>query len=112
LVALGSGAFSAGSRSVFYSGEGALAAARAGRGTSLLLENTVGGRALNSVDMILKNLIGRGVPQWVWKATSANFAANAKGVAQVFLRNPSARSVWTTIERPILRWRQISTVFK
>ena len=114
LLALGSGAFSAGSRSVFYSGDGSLAAARAGRGSGLLLENTIGGRGLNAVDNVLKLVfMGRvSVPNSVWKVASGNFALNAKGATQVFLRNPSIRGIWATVEQPILRWRQIPLLLK
>jgi RHS repeat-associated protein len=110
LFAVGSGAFSAGSRSVFYSGgETALAAARAGRGTGLLLENTIGGKALNAINTLSFRLRGKYViPDWMWRVVSANFALNAKNGARACLRSPSAKSVWETVEKPILTWRRIN----
>jgi hypothetical protein len=40
----------------------------------------------------------------MWRIASAIFAANATGTAQAFLRNPSANSVWSTVEQPILQF--------
>jgi hypothetical protein len=42
------------------------------------------------------------IPDGVWKGVSGIFSMNAKGDAQVFLRNPQAGQVWNTVERPIL----------
>ena len=94
----GASSLNAGSRAVFYSGRGALQAARAGKGAGLLLEDTLGGKALNALDSRLPN----GLPLGVWKAASAIFALNTKGSVTAFLRNPSAQSIYSTIERPIL----------
>jgi hypothetical protein len=96
-LALPVGSLSAGSRSVFYSGQGALGAARAGKGTSLLLEDTIGGKVLNYIDQNIYRFPGK-----FWKLPSAVFALNAKGFVKAFLRNPSAGSVWNTVERPIV----------
>ena len=81
------GSLSAGARSAFYSGRGALGVARAGKGVYLLLEDTVGGKILNVIDKV------KPFPDSFWRVPSAIFAANAKGGAQVFLRNPAAGSV-------------------
>jgi len=92
------GSLSAGARSVFYSGQGALNAARATKGAGLLLEDTIGGKVLNYIDANIYRF-----PGGFWKVPSAIFALNAKGAALAFLRNPTAGSVWNTVERPILK---------
>jgi len=103
-IALGpAGTLNGGARSVFYSGQGALAAARAGKGTGLLLEDTFGGKVLNAADGALRNRFGRGFPGGFWKGPSAIYALNAKGTATAFLRNPGTKSVWNTVEKPILK---------
>jgi len=89
----GVGAFHGGARTVLYSGEGALEAARDAKGAGRLLEDTMGGQALRFIG---ENLVT--VPDSVWKATSAIFASNAKGEVAVFLRNPMSQSVFNTIE--------------
>jgi RHS repeat-associated protein len=94
----GVGSFNAGARSVFYSGKGALEAARAGKGAGRLLEDTLGGKLLNLIDKSYP------IPEGVWKAASGIFSMNAKGDAQVFLRNPEAGRIWTKVERPILEY--------
>ena len=103
-IALGpAGTLNGGTRAVFYSGQGALAAARAGKAAGLLLEDTLGGKILNATDEVLRNRFGRGFPGGFWKGPSAIFALNAKGGVMAFLRNPDASSVWNTVEKPILR---------
>ena len=54
----------------------------------------------------LENLIDHqfDLPERVWDAASAVFAANATGDAQVFLRSPAATGTWNRIERPILEY--------
>jgi hypothetical protein len=42
------------------------------------------------------------VPESIWKAVSSIFSMNAKGNAQVFLREPRAVGTWNTVERPLL----------
>jgi hypothetical protein len=91
----------AGTGRVFWSGgEGAKQAAdsyaAATGGTTL--EMTAAGRALE----------GAALP-WpeaapLWKAASGEFAADARGTADVFLsRAARAESIWTNIERPLLQ---------
>ncbi len=92
----GAGAFSGGARSVFYSGEGALDAARAGKGAGRLLEDTLGGKLLNFVD---KNYP---IPEGIWNGVSRTFSLNAKGDAQIFLRNSDSARTWSAVEKPLL----------
>lgn len=92
------GSLSAGARSVFYSGQDMLTAARAGKGMGKLLEDTIGGKFLNYVNSNIYQF-----PNKFWKVPSAIFALNAKGTATVFLNSPSAGSVWSTVEGPILK---------
>jgi hypothetical protein len=86
-----------GAQSVFYSGEGALAAARMARSGTILGE-TIGGRVLNLIDRQMP------LPRVVWDGASAIFAANARGEAQAFLRNPLLTGTWSRVERPILEF--------
>ena len=92
----GAGAFSGGARSVFYSGEGALEAARAGKGAGRLLEDTLGGKLLNFVDKRYP------IPEGVWNGVSRTFSLNAKGDAQVFLRNADQARTWSAVEKPLI----------
>ena len=78
----GVGAFHGGARTVLYSGEGALEAARTAKGAGRLLEDTMGGQLLKVTG---ENFVT--VPDSVWKTASALFASNAKGEVSVFLRN-------------------------
>ena len=94
----GASLFNAGAHTVFYSGEGALEAARFGKGAGVILEETMGGRALTAVEQVA----GQSLPKGVWKTASGIFAANAKGEVQVFLRNPRASSIFKTVEEPVL----------
>ena len=89
----GVGAFHGGARTVLYSGEGALEAARAAKGAGRLLEDTMGGQLLG---IIGENVVA--VPDSVWKTASAIFASNAKGEVSVFLRNSMPKSVFNTVE--------------
>ena len=93
----GAGAFNGGARSVFYSGEGALEAARAGRGTGRLLEDTLGGQVINLVNRHIISL-----PDSAWKTASGIFAANAKGEVKVFSQSPKATSIFNAVEAPVL----------
>ena len=93
----GAGSLNAGSRTVLYSGRGALTAANAGKGAGRILADTVGGRALNVIESRLIKL-----PQIVWDAASGVFAANAKGTVQIYLRNAIITGVYNRIERPVL----------
>ncbi len=102
IIAGGTSTLNAGSRTVLYSGEGALQAARAGKGVSIILEETLGGRLLNGLEALSKTITGNKLPQTVWDVASGIFAGNAKGEVQIFLRNPTVRSVYSRIERPIL----------
>jgi hypothetical protein len=74
-----------------------LDAARAAKGTGKLLEDTLGGQLLN-----LANKHAITLPDSVWKTASAIFAANAKGEVTAFLRNAKAKSVFNTVEAPVL----------
>jgi hypothetical protein len=93
----GVGSFSGGARTVLYSGENALDAARAGKGAGRLLEDTLGGQLLKLID---SNLVT--VPDAGWRAASATFAANAKGEVEVFLRNANPQSIFNTVEAPVM----------
>jgi len=93
----GAGSFSGGARTVLYSGEDALEAARAAKGAGRLLEDTLGGKLLDLVNRHIVTL-----PDSVWKTASGIFAANAKGEVNVFLRTPKAESVFNTVEAPVL----------
>jgi hypothetical protein len=112
-VALGGAqSLNAGARSVFYSGKGALDAARAGRGAGLLLENTAGGKVLNVVDRLLAKG-GMDMPQKVWDGASWVFARNAKIGSQAFLRSPlSASGTFYRIEQPILQAGNIPLLYR
>jgi RHS repeat-associated protein len=91
----GVGSLNGGAKSVFYSGSEALEAARLGKGSGIILSETLGGKALTAIN----------APEWAFKGASAIFAANAKGEAQVFLRVTSrSNSIWRTTERPVLNW--------
>ncbi|HKA22652.1 MAG TPA: RHS repeat-associated core domain-containing protein, partial [Blastocatellia bacterium] len=92
----GVGAFHGGARTVLYSGEGALEAARAAKGAGRLLEDTLGGKLLNLVDKHYP------IPDTIWKGAAAIFSTNAKADVQVFLRNPDAGRIWSTVEKPTL----------
>jgi len=92
----GVGAFHGGARTVLYSGEGALEAARVAKGAGRLLEDTLGGKLLNLIDKRYP------VPDSVWKGAAGIFSANAKGNVQAFLRNPDAGRIYSTVEKPTL----------
>jgi RHS repeat-associated protein len=97
-IALGVvGSLNAGARTVLYSGEGALEAARLGKGAGMLLENTVGGKLLNFVNRNVFEL-----PDSVWKVSSGIFASNAKGQVAAFLRNPNTQAIYNTVEVPAM----------
>jgi len=93
----GVGSFNGGARTVLYSGENALDAARAGKGAGRLLEDTLGGQLLKFID---NNLVT--VPDAGWRAASATLAANAKGDVDVFLRNAQPQGIFNTVEAPIM----------
>lgn len=95
----GAGSFHGGARTILYSGEGALDAARAVKGAGRLLEDTIGGQLLNTIN---RNIVT--VPDIGWRAVSAVFAGNAKGEVVVVLRNPGVQSVYNTVEAPVLRF--------
>lgn len=104
----GAGSLNAGSRTVLYSGRGALGAANAGKGAGRTILDTVGGRALNVMESK-----GIRLPQSVWDAASGTFAANAKGTVEIYLRNAKVTSVYNRIERPVLDFFNNTTrVFK
>ncbi|HEV8719169.1 MAG TPA: tandem-95 repeat protein [Candidatus Binatia bacterium] len=93
----GAGSLNAGARTVLYGGEGALDAARLGKGAGILLEDTLGGQFLNFVN---RNVVT--LRDGVWKASSGIFASNAKGQVAIFSRNPNAKSILNTVEIPAL----------
>jgi RHS repeat-associated protein len=108
-----SGAFSAGSKSVFWSGgeSAKLAAMDYATANGLqTMEMTIGGKALQALSNFL---LERGVPYSVvkplWQAASANFAANATGDVVAVLTRINPSSVWMTIERPILMLKGLWT---
>src|SRR4030095_8896508 len=93
-LALGvGGSLNAGARTVLESGEGALDAARLGKGAGMLLEDTLGGKLLQFVNQNAFEL-----PDSVWKVSSAIFSSNAKGQVVAFLRNPNPKGIYTTVE--------------
>ncbi|MGH8237216.1 MAG: RHS repeat-associated core domain-containing protein, partial [Steroidobacteraceae bacterium] len=88
-----------GANSMFWSGSGN--AARAAQlGTSL--ERTPIGWTLDKINKVVP------IPMPVWKAAAATFAMNARGVA-VKVGTVMGR-VWSTVEAPILNWRNIPIV--
>jgi RHS repeat-associated protein len=95
----GAGSFSGGAKTVLYSGENALEAARAGKDAARLLEDTLGGRLLKFID---NNLVT--VPDAGWRAASGVFAGNAKGEVEVFLRNANPQSIFNTVEAPVMNF--------
>ena len=104
----GVGSLSAGSRTVLYSGEGALAAANASKGAGKILTDTIGGKALNVIDSQFIRM-----PQSVWDAASGIFSANAKGTVEIYLRNAKVTSVYNRIEKPVLDlFNNTKTLFK
>ena len=83
-----------GASSVFWSGTGNMQ-----RAASL-------GRSLESTPIgALMNQLGGKTPYWMWKAASATYAANARGVAIKVGVQPG--TIWRTIEQPILNARKI-----
>ncbi|MBI2885553.1 MAG: VCBS repeat-containing protein [Candidatus Omnitrophica bacterium] len=103
LAAGGAGSLNAGSRTVLYSGEGALGVARGAR-VGQLMEQTLGGRLLNGLEFLSRKFLRRNLPQGIWDAASGTFAANAKGTVYAFLRNPRVNSVFNRIENPVLKF--------
>jgi len=98
-----SGAFSAGEKSLFWSGgiraEASMLAQQTGLKT---LEQTLGGRALTAVG----NYLPEAITNPLWKLASANFAANATGTVHVASGSGMGlKSIWATIEYPILKFR-------
>jgi hypothetical protein len=81
--------------SVFWSGRGTRAVAET-MGTTL--EKTPIGKMLDKIEA----LPGVTLPRSVWAAASKTFAENAEGMAKAVLNNPRAKSVWNTVEKPIL----------
>ena len=111
-LALPVGSLNAGARSVFYSGKGAVEAARVGKGEGLLLEDTFGGRILNKAEEFGLKMVGKPLPNAIWKIASGVFASNTKGNVTVFLRDPIPGSIWKAVEEPILSARKIGTIEK
>jgi RHS repeat-associated protein len=96
-IALGGASLlNAGAKTVLYSGTGAREAAEAAKGAGKLLSDTPLGKILDVANDYVK------LPDSVWDAASAVFAANAKGNVPVFLTNPSVKGVWNTVEKPVL----------
>ncbi|NQD36438.1 type IV secretion protein Rhs [Permianibacter sp. IMCC34836] len=95
-----------GTNSVFWSGysQGARGIAE-GMGTTL--ELTPIGRALD----VVHNTLGINLPNFVWRAASATFAANADGVATAVVLSENPLSIWATVERAILSARGIPIVY-
>ena len=90
LLSGGTSLFNGGGKTVLYSGKGAYEVAKAGTASGrVLLEDTLGGKILSTVNNQLSKK-GLELPQTVWDAASAVFAANAKGAVAVSLRDPSA----------------------
>jgi uncharacterized protein RhaS with RHS repeats len=93
-----------GANSVFWSSQrhGANTAARA-LGTTLE-QTPIGGL----LDFVSSNIIQ--VPQPIWMAASATFAANATGNVQAVIR--AAGPVWSKVELPILAFRNIPIIYR
>ena len=102
LLSGGTSLFNGGGKTVLYSGKGAYEVAKSATPSGrVLLEDTLGGKILNAVNnQLSKN--GFELPQAVWDAASAVFAANAKGAVAVSLRDPSAIGTFARIEQPVL----------
>ena len=108
LASVGRAAFATRSgEAIFWSGEGAQAAAHeyslATGGK--VLGQTIGGRAAVFTNRVLEIA---GVPdavRWnkIWVPASRAFAQNAEGPVIAFLRQPTATSMWTTVEQPALQ---------
>ena len=102
LLSGGTSLFNGGAKTVLYSGKGAYEVAKSATPSGrVLLEDTLGGKILNTLNnQLSKN--GLELPQTVWDAASAVFAANAKGAVAVSLRDPSAIGTFARIEQPVL----------
>ena len=94
----GASLINGGARTVLWSGTGAREAAEAAKGAGKLLTDTPLGKLLDKVDDFYK------LPDAVWDAASAVFAANAKGQVPLFLRNARPDGVWNSVERPVLNF--------
>lgn len=81
LATAGAGGLYGGAKTVLYSGTGAREAAEAAKAGEKLLTDTPIGKLLDVVNDYVP------LPQKVWDAASAVFAANAKGDVRVFLRD-------------------------
>ena len=102
LLSGGTSLFNGGGKTVLYSGKGAYEVAKAGTASGrVLLEDTLGGKILSTLNNQLSKK-GLELPQTVWDAASAVFAANAKGAVAVSLRDPSAIGTFARIEQPVL----------
>ncbi len=86
----------AGESAVLYSGPGAKALAAASSGIPIF--KTVIGGTMNWIETSL----GVKLPQIVWDAASAIYAATAKGTVQVFLTEPNYSSTFYRIEAKII----------
>jgi len=71
-----------------------------------MIQETIGGRVLTT----LEQLTGRGLSIPIWKTASAIFAANAKGVVQVFLTEASYSKIFATVEAPIIEFMKNATM--
>jgi len=95
-----------GSNSVFWSGY-SQGAQKAAMELGTTIEKTPIGKTMDFVH----NQVGLKIPDSMWKAASATFAANAKGTATAVVRSNNPASVWASIEQPILNFRQVPIVF-
>jgi hypothetical protein len=94
----GASLLNGGAKTVVYSGEGARELAEAAKGAGKLLSDTPLGKVLDVVNDSVK------LPDSVFAAASAVFAANAKGEVRAFLASPRAGSIWNSVERPVLNF--------
>jgi hypothetical protein len=98
IVMGGSSLLNGGAKTVVYSGEGARELAEAAKGAGKLLSDTPLGKFLDVVNDSVK------LPDGVFAAASAVFAANAKGDVKAFLASPRSGSIWNSVEKPVLNF--------
>ncbi|MFH0855558.1 MAG: RHS repeat-associated core domain-containing protein [Candidatus Omnitrophota bacterium] len=87
---------SAGANAVLYSGPGAKALAAASSGIPIF--KTVIGGAMNRFELAT----GVNLPKFVWDASSAIYAATARGTVQVFLTESNYTSTFYRIEAKVI----------
>lgn len=92
-------AFSAGSRSMIWSGDGAAPIAKLLFPDRVLVSETLGGKALSAVDPLLRAFLPRRWVYEIWRGASWLYASGATGtVPAVIVGNPAGyKIIWTEI---------------